>query len=344
MKVHLAMAALMVSALGFAQTSPQAVEPMGKAELLEMLATEPISARTVIFIQQRGIDFTPDVAFLQSLREDGVEASLLTTVQSARVVPANDAAAPEDRGLLAHLHQAIRLNRNDFHPKAVEPELLAAVADSPTNAFAHLALGKVLFQLHQFDTVASELQTALRILPGLAEADRQLGMALDIDPKQRSAALAHLRKATELAPYDPQAKYNYASAQLSRKGGKDEAKKQGELLKILADAGIPMRFRVGGQTMQSKLIYGPPPEYPEDAKAAHLEGPVMLQTLIGTDGAVKDFEATGESSLVRAATEAVSHWRYSPMTLNHVAAEVVTEIEINFTLDKVQVGGLPRRP
>jgi protein TonB len=43
---------------------------------------------------------------------------------------------------------------------------------------------------------------------------------------------------------------------------------------------------------------------------------------------------SGHPLLVQAATEAVRQWRYKPTLLNGEPVEVVTQIDVNFTLNQ----------
>jgi protein TonB len=75
------------------------------------------------------------------------------------------------------------------------------------------------------------------------------------------------------------------------------------------------------------------PEYPHVAKVAHVEGTVVLEAVIGKDGAVKDLRAvSGPPMLANAAIAAVKQWRYKPYYLNGQPTEVDTTIKVNFKL------------
>jgi periplasmic protein TonB len=95
----------------------------------------------------------------------------------------------------------------------------------------------------------------------------------------------------------------------------------------------PQRIRVGGQVEAAKLIYRPTPEYPPLAKMARIEGTVRLEAVISKDGTIQDLKVlSGHPLLVKAALDAVKQWRYQPTLLNGDPVEVVTEIDVNFTL------------
>ena len=76
-----------------------------------------------------------------------------------------------------------------------------------------------------------------------------------------------------------------------------------------------------------------PPEYPEDARRARIQGQVVMKALIDKKGNVQDLTlVSGHSMLVRAALKAVKQWKYKPYLLNGEAVAVETQIVVNFTL------------
>ncbi len=98
-------------------------------------------------------------------------------------------------------------------------------------------------------------------------------------------------------------------------------------------ATTPKRIRVGGQVENAKQIFAPKPEYPPLAKMARIQGAVKLEAIISKDGTIQDLKIlSGHPLLVKAAVEAVGRWRYQPTLLNGEPVEVITEIDVNFTL------------
>jgi periplasmic protein TonB len=96
---------------------------------------------------------------------------------------------------------------------------------------------------------------------------------------------------------------------------------------------VVQRIRVGGQVENAKLIYKPTPEYPPLAKMARIQGTVRLEAIIAKDGTIQDLKVlSGHPLLVKSALDAVKQWRYQPTLLNGEPVEVVTEIDVNFTL------------
>lgn len=85
--------------------------------------------------------------------------------------------------------------------------------------------------------------------------------------------------------------------------------------------------------LQGSLIRRVDPVYPAPARSARIQGPVVLEAIIGKDGAMQNLRlVSGHPMLVRAAIEAVSQWRYKPYVLNGEAIEVETQITVNFVL------------
>jgi TonB family protein len=79
------------------------------------------------------------------------------------------------------------------------------------------------------------------------------------------------------------------------------------------------------------ILHSVDPVYPPEAVAQKLQGPVVLQTSIGRDGAVQDVKLVrGYFVLAKAAITAVKQWRFRPYTVNGRALETQTVITINF--------------
>jgi protein TonB len=95
----------------------------------------------------------------------------------------------------------------------------------------------------------------------------------------------------------------------------------------------PKRIRVGGNVQQARLIARPTPAYPPLARQARIQGTVRLQAIIAKDGTVSQLEVlSGHPLLVQSALDAVRQWRYQPTLLNGEPVEVVTTIDVVFTL------------
>jgi periplasmic protein TonB len=97
----------------------------------------------------------------------------------------------------------------------------------------------------------------------------------------------------------------------------------------------PKQIRVGGQVQAAKLVRQPKPMYPPLAKQARIQGTVRFNAVIGKDGTIQNLTlVNGHPLLVPSAQEAVRQWQYQPTLLNGEPVEVVTTIDVNFTLSQ----------
>jgi TonB family protein len=91
-------------------------------------------------------------------------------------------------------------------------------------------------------------------------------------------------------------------------------------------------IKVGGNVLQSKLIRKVDPVYPEEARSVQLSGKVILSVTVDEEGNVSDIKATnGHPLLDKAATAAVSQWKYSPTLLNGEPVPVITTVTVIFS-------------
>jgi len=95
----------------------------------------------------------------------------------------------------------------------------------------------------------------------------------------------------------------------------------------------PIHVSTGVQA--AKLIAQVTPVYPALAKQARVAGTVRLTAIIGRDGTIRNLQVmSGHPLLTPSALEAVKQWRYQPTLLNDEPVEVITQIDVNFTLSR----------
>ncbi|HET8824195.1 MAG TPA: TonB family protein [Terriglobales bacterium] len=94
------------------------------------------------------------------------------------------------------------------------------------------------------------------------------------------------------------------------------------------------RVRVSQGVTQGMKVHDVTPQYPQMAKIARVQGPVVLAAVIGKDGTIQGLRVVSSASplLNQSALEAVKQWRYRPYILNGEPVEVDTTITVNFTL------------
>lgn len=75
------------------------------------------------------------------------------------------------------------------------------------------------------------------------------------------------------------------------------------------------------------------PEYPEAAKQQRIQGLVVLDVNVGTDGAVEQLTViSGNSALATAASDAVLKWHFKPLVQNGRAVPFQTRVNVDFVL------------
>jgi TonB family protein len=90
-------------------------------------------------------------------------------------------------------------------------------------------------------------------------------------------------------------------------------------------------MRLSPGVMDGMLIRRIDPRYPDEAKAGHIEGDVVLRATIDKNGNVADLKPVqGDAMLTDAAMKAASQWKYRPFLLNGKPVEVETTITIRF--------------
>jgi TonB family protein len=90
---------------------------------------------------------------------------------------------------------------------------------------------------------------------------------------------------------------------------------------------------VSPASANSYLLERVDPQYPDAARQQHIQGPVVLKVLVGTDGLVRKVAPiTGDPQLVIAATDAVRQWRFRPHQLKGKVVEFETRVTVNFAL------------
>ncbi len=91
--------------------------------------------------------------------------------------------------------------------------------------------------------------------------------------------------------------------------------------------------RIGGNVQAANLINAVKPVYPPLAKMARQQGTVKFEATISKEGAIEDLKVvSGPPLLIPAAMEAVKQWKYKPTMLNGEPVEVLTTIDVNFSL------------
>jgi protein TonB len=95
----------------------------------------------------------------------------------------------------------------------------------------------------------------------------------------------------------------------------------------------PQRVRISQGVTKGLLIHKEEPAYPALARAARVQGDVVLSAVIDVNGQIQNLTlVSGHPMLVPAAIAAVRQWRYKPYLLNGAPVEVETTITVIFSL------------
>jgi protein TonB len=93
------------------------------------------------------------------------------------------------------------------------------------------------------------------------------------------------------------------------------------------------RIDVSSGVSEGMLMAPIRPAYPAIARAAHVEGTVVVEAVISRNGTIESLHVLrGPMMLQRAAIEAIQGARYRPYRLNGEAVDVQTTITVNFRL------------
>ena len=90
---------------------------------------------------------------------------------------------------------------------------------------------------------------------------------------------------------------------------------------------------ISSGVMAGNRLSGAAPQYPAIARAARVDGTVVLAAIIARSGAIENLHVvSGPPLLTSAAMDAVRTWRYRPYLLNGEPVEVETMVRVVFHL------------
>ena len=95
-------------------------------------------------------------------------------------------------------------------------------------------------------------------------------------------------------------------------------------------------IKVGAGVSAPTVLKRVDPRYTDEARAAGLQGTVILQAIIGTDGSAKVAKVVKpmEMGLTESATQAIEQWKFKPGVRNGKQVAVAVNIEVNFNVPK----------
>jgi protein TonB len=107
---------------------------------------------------------------------------------------------------------------------------------------------------------------------------------------------------------------------------------------------VPQRVRISQGVTSGLLIRKVEPPYPAIARAARIQGNVVLKAIIDKADNIQDLQlVSGHPMLVPAAIAAVRQWHYKPYLLNGQLVEVETTVTVIFMKRFDEQRSLPPR-
>ncbi|MGC1647223.1 MAG: energy transducer TonB [Candidatus Sulfotelmatobacter sp.] len=93
-------------------------------------------------------------------------------------------------------------------------------------------------------------------------------------------------------------------------------------------------YRVGGGVTAPRVIYGPEPQFSDEARKAKYQGTVVLWLVVGSDGRTHDIRVRQSlgMGLDEKAIEAIRQWKFEPGRKDGIPVAVQVDIEVNFHL------------
>jgi bla regulator protein BlaR1 len=112
-----------------------------------------------------------------------------------------------------------------------------------------------------------------------------------------------------------------------------QAESQDESAAAKGEPSAPLH--VPKDVMQKLIREKVPPQYPDEARKARIQGTVVLDATISKTGDIENLRLiSGHPMLAPAAIEAVKQWKYKPYLLKGEPVGVETQVQINFMLGK----------
>jgi len=98
-----------------------------------------------------------------------------------------------------------------------------------------------------------------------------------------------------------------------------------------ANKGPQPQAHVPADVMEKLVIHRVDPDYPEAARPANLQGVIVLDVVVGSDGSVLDTHAlNGPEVLAQAAMDALRWWRFKAYRIDGQPVVVETTVAVEF--------------
>ncbi|HNY41101.1 MAG TPA: M56 family metallopeptidase [Bryobacteraceae bacterium] len=222
---------------------------------------------------------------------------------------------PDNRGYLGQLAS--------IYVTALDPPMNASAMAPDIESFRRKAANELGTSPDaQLVGLAGEMLTSSQTITVTGHNPQQEAELRERLKKRNELATKYLKRAQVLDPEDVRWRVSLLRASA-----------EPHIVNIVpAEPGVK-RITVGGSVQQANIVRKVEPEYPPLARQARIQGTVRFTAVLATDGSVKQLTLLGgHPLLVQAAKQAVEQWTFRPTLLNGEAVEVITNIDVGFTL------------
>ncbi len=285
-------------------------------------------------VQERGVTFSlsPDIA--SELVAAGAHPDLIAVIRQ-KIEADKPAQKPEPTPVPTPTPPGYDFYQARADENLVKGDLKGALADYDKAAELKkddptilLSRGRVHFNLKSFDRSVADFDQAIKLKPGDAIAYVNRARSFE-EMGQTDKAMADYRKAVEL-----DAKNEAARANLKRLEDAAAQKAAAEAAKIAAAQPRPRpQFVNLGNLTPSNAVRMTTPTYPPFAQRNRVEGRVVVEVSLDSEGNVTDATATSGPQMLRvAAEEAAKRSKFKPAMFDATPIAAKGVITYNFNL------------
>jgi TonB family protein len=283
----------------------------------------------------------------EALRKYGAADALLQAALDIRGAKFGQQSVEYGVGLIKVGDIQRRLGKNG-DPEAFYTKALPVLGNRPESATAYMHLGVLAMMKKDFDPAMNDFQQALLADPRQAGSTK-MWMAL-VKQRQQNVEDAESLFRDALAVEDPSSAeaattmeiYSLLLIEQGRTGEGYAMKDRAVALRRAIGSqpaqvshGLPAGvYKIGNGVTAPKLETKIEPEYTDEARAAKLQGTVILRVEIDSDGVPRNIAITQGLGLGldEKAVDATTQWRFKAGTLNGQPVPIMAQIEVNFRL------------
>ena len=263
---------------------------------------------------------------------------MILALQSFAQAPVPLAAEPRTA---EEFYTRAQQNLVDKQMDKVVEDCTQAILQDPDYLEALMMRATAYSNLKQYDRAIGDLDTVLKMHPRATTFTFRGNQHMML--KKYAEAAADFSEAIRRLPTGSAAYELRANAKLrlgDAQGAAEDRAKARELAG-LAKPAVPADskqqqspFKIGGPVSAPKVLSQKEPIYTEAARAAKMQGAVVLTLVVDEEGAPRDFQVTRALGygLDEKAIEAVQQWRFRPGMKDGKPVAVIATIEVNFRL------------